>query len=164
MEDLLSDFEKTGTEYKKIRLYILYLSYAIVFILIIINVYGIVDANSPLDWEVFPLIPIEAFLTAGPVFLFAKGNQLGWYFLLFNHCVLLGLFLNTDISIITRKVTYMSAFHIGFVLFLTADALISILLLYNTAIRKSFEIGTLFSFIWGLICALAIFACYFITA
>jgi hypothetical protein len=163
MEDILADFEKTGTEYKKIRFYILCLSYAIVFILIIINIFIIVD-NSTFDWELFPLIPIEALLTAGPVFLFAKGNQLGWYFLLFNHCVLFGFFLKTDIRIITWSVTYMSAFHIGLVLFLTADALISILLLYNTAIRKSFEIGTLFSFVWGLICALAIFACYFITS
>jgi hypothetical protein len=60
MEDLLTDFEQTGTENKKIRYYILSLSIAIVFILFVSEIYNIVEYNFNLDWYGLIITSFEA--------------------------------------------------------------------------------------------------------
>lgn len=160
MEDVLTDFEQTGTENKKIRYYILSLSIAIVFILFVSKIYNIVEYNFNLEWYELIIISFELLLVIGAIFLFAKGHQLGWYFLLLIHSALLGLLIKSGIQIITGAWPKLSILRISVMIFITVDSSISIFLLYHTAIRKFFEIGILFSVIWAFICAMAIFACY----
>lgn len=163
MEDLLTDFEQTGTEYKKIRSYILSLSNALVFIFFVSEIYYIAEDNFNINWGVLIFTSFLVLLVMGAIFLFAKGNQLGWYFLLLIYSVLLGFFIKIGIQIITGTWANLSVFRVGIAIFITLDSSISIFLLYHTVTRKFFEIRILYSVIWAFICALAIFTCYMIS-
>ncbi|MFL5788562.1 MAG: hypothetical protein ACJ748_10960 [Flavisolibacter sp.] len=163
MEDLLTDFEQTGIEYKKIRSYILSLSNALVFIFFVSEIYYIAEDNFNLNWGVLIFTSFLVLLVMGSIFLFAKGNQLGWYFLLLIYSVLLGFFIKIGIQIITGTWANLSVFRVGIVIFITLDSSISIFLLYYTVTRKFFEIRILYSVIWAFICSLAIYTCYMIS-
>jgi len=163
MEDLLTDFEQTGIEYKKIRSYILSLSNALVFIFFVSEIYYIAEDNFNLNWGVLIFTSFLVLLVMGSIFLFAKGNQLGWYFLLLIYSVLLGFFIKIGIQIITGTWAHLSVFRVGIVIFITLDSSISIFLLYHTVTRKFFEIRILYSVIWAFICSLAIYTCYMIS-